>query len=198
MNRLLALICSLQLVACQSPNPYQADSRPLPPAPPQAAQQLDLSAYPAAPRDYARYRNWAWLGDRAPAGSAWASPELLQEIIGNALDQRGLRPARGGDADLRVTAELHQERRLRQVYDEVGSYYGHGRYGHDYGLWGSTPLIRTYEEAVLVVQIELFDGRDGQPVWRGRGESLDHRGEAERAESLREAVRRALADYPPG
>ena len=195
MNRLLVPIVCLTLAACQSPNPYQASSRPLPPAPLEAAGQLDLSAYPAPPRDYAGYRDWAWQHDRAPAGSAWAGAEQLQEIVADALDQRGLRPVRDGSADLRVAATVRQERRLRQVYDDLGGYYGHGRYHHDYGLWGSVPLVRTYEEQVLVVEIELFDGESGEPVWRGHGESLagnDH------GEALRQAVQRALADYPPG
>lgn len=198
MRALEFLLLLPLLAACQADNPYRAQSTPLPPAPPQAAEHFDRSAYPAPTRDYAGYRNWAWLDGRPPAGSAWASSALVQEALGNALDQRGLRPARpGAAADLEVAAELHPERRLRQVREDYGGYYGHGRYWHDYGLWGSVPLVRTYEEQVLVVHIELFDAADGQPLWSGGAEMPSGGSQAEHADALRAALKRALENYPP-
>jgi len=195
-HRIALLAVLLGLAACQGPNPYSASSRPLPPA--QAASRLDLSAYPATPRDYGRYRSWAWRDDRLPAGMAWASPELLRESLSAGLDQRGLRPAQAGTrADLRLAAELHLERRLRQVREDYGSYYGTGPFGHHYGLYGSAPLLRSYEEEVLVLRIELFDAANGQAVWSGSAEALNPGSQAERTAALRTAVRRALADYPP-
>ncbi|MGH8436024.1 MAG: DUF4136 domain-containing protein [Pseudomonas sp.] len=199
MNRHACLLaCCLSLAACQASNPYTASSNPLPPAPAQAANTLDLSAYPAAPRDYGRYRSWAWLDGRLPAGTSWASPELLQETLSTSLDQRGLRPAQqGAKADLRVSANLHVERRLRQVRDDYGSYYGHGPYGNHYGLYGSVPLVRTYEEDVMVLRIDLFDAGSGQPVWSGSAEADSRGSQSERATALRSAVQNALGDYPP-
>ena len=46
-RRVALLVLSLGLGACQSPNPYTASSLPMPAAPPQAANAIDLSAYPA-------------------------------------------------------------------------------------------------------------------------------------------------------
>jgi hypothetical protein len=196
MKALSLLLLLPALLACQSQNPYTAESSPLPPAPPHAAQKFDRSAYPAAPRDYARYRSWSWL--QQPAGSAWASAEQVQEALSNALDQRGLRPAQAGTTgDLKVSTELHQEARQRQVVDHHGSYYGHGRYGHGAGLWGSAPLVRSYTEEVIVVNIELIDSRDGQRVWRGSAEALARDSQHQRLEAVRSALERALADYPP-
>ena len=196
MNRVALLLLCLGLAACQSQNPYTAQSNPLPPAPAHAGSQLDLSAYPAPARDYAHYRNWAWR--EQPAGSAWASSALVQEALSNALDQRGLRPAQpGSSADLEVSTEMHLERRIRQVADRYGSYYGHDYYGDHLGLWGSAPLVRTYEEEVLVVRIDLFDGQDGQPVWSGSAEMLSDGSQAERTKALRAALQRALENYPP-
>ncbi|MGH8355217.1 MAG: DUF4136 domain-containing protein [Pseudomonas sp.] len=198
VHRIVLLALLLGLAACQGANPYSASSRPLPPAPAAAAQRLDLSAYPAAPRDYGRYRDWAWRDDRLPAGTAWASSALLRESLSNGLDQRGLRPAQAGARpDLRVAADLRLERRLRQVREDYGSYYGHDPFGNHYGLYGSAPLVRSYAEEVLVLRIELFDAADGQPVWSGSAEALNPGSQAERAEALRTAVRKALADYPP-
>lgn len=195
--KLLSLLLLLPaLLACQSQNPYTATSNPLPPAPVQAAQQLDRSAYTAAPRDYGRYRTWSW--QRLPTGTAWASAEQVQDALSNALDQRGLRPHRAGVAsDLTVTAELRQEQRVRQVQDTYGGGYGNNRYGDQYGMWGSTPVVRSYTEEVMVLRIELFDGQDGQPVWSTRAETLIGGSQSERADALRNAMQKALAAYPP-
>ncbi|PJE39127.1 MAG: DUF4136 domain-containing protein [Pseudomonas sp.] len=196
MKRLGTLLLLTSLAACQSDNPYTAESKPLPPAPAQAAQQLDLSTYPAKPRDFGRYLTWSW--QRLPAGTAWASSEQVQEALSNALDQRGLRPHRAGKtSDLKVSAELRLEQRLRQVTEHYGSQYGHSRYGNDYGMWGSAPLVRSYTEEVMVVRIELFDGQDGQPVWSASAETLSSGSQSERAAALRNAVQQALAAYPP-
>ena len=71
MPRLAILLpLLLLLAACQSDNPYQASSLPLPPAPAAAANSFDASAYPAAPRDWARYQHWRW--QQSPAGQALA------------------------------------------------------------------------------------------------------------------------------
>lgn len=196
MKALALLPPLLVLAACQTPNPYQADGKPLPPAPAAAAKHFDRSAYPAAPRDFARYRDWAWRSQ--PAGSAWADGALVAETVGAGLDQRGLRPVRAGKAaDLQVSASLQLERRQYQVQDDYGSYYGHGPYGDHYGVYGGVPLVRTYEVEVAVVYIELFDGASGQPVWNGSAEARSEGSQSERSEALRRAVEDALAAYPP-
>ena len=196
MKRLGLLVLLTALAACQTHNPYIADSKPLPPAPGHAAQQLDLRAYPAPPRDYGRYQSWSW--QQLPVGTAWASSEQVQEALSNALDQRGLRPHRAGtDSDLRVSVELRLEQRVRQVTEHYGSHYGHSRYGHEYGLWGSAPLVRSYTEEVMRVRIELFDGRDGQLVWSASAEAPSAGSPSERAAALRTAMQQALSTYPP-
>lgn len=198
MRTAIALLMLPLLAACQGNNPYQAESLPLPPAPAEAANHFDRSAYPAPPRDYGRYRNWSWQNGQLPAGSAWVGSELLAESLGNGLDQQGLRPAPAGQAaDLLVSASLNMERRQRQYYDNSGAYYGNSRYGDRYGAWGSTPLVRTYEEEVAVVRIHFFDGRDGQPVWSGSGEARSGNEQSARADALRTAIKAALHGYPP-
>jgi len=185
----------LLLAACQAPNPYQAQSQPLPPAPPVAAMPADPGSYPAAARDFSRYRSWRW--QQLPAGSALASGEQIAEMVAAGLDQRGLRPAQGDRADLQVSAAVSLERRQYQVRDDYGSYYGHGPYGDHYGLYGSVPLVRTYEVEVAVVRIDLYDGASGQPLWSGSAEARSEGSQGERAEALRRAVEDALGAYPP-
>jgi hypothetical protein len=197
----VALLC-LGLAACQSPNPYVASSNPLPPAPPQAAQTFDASAYPAAPRDYGRYRNWAWVNNQLPVGSNLADPAQIAEAVSNGLDQRGLRPARSGIPDLRVAADLHVERRLQQVTEDYGYGGGYGPgYGprgpYGYGAYGPPAVTRTYEIQVLVVRIQLYDGASGQPLWSASAETGTQGSESQRADALRQAVEKALMAYPP-
>lgn len=197
----LLLIC-LGLAACQGSNPYVAQSRPLPPAPSQAATTFDRSAYPAAPRDYARYRSWAWRNGQLPPGTVWADSAQVAEAVSNALDQRGLRPLRDNrPADVLVSANLHMEIRLRQVRDDYGYYGGYGgydRYGRGYGMYNSVPIVRTYQEQVVVVQVDLFDAGNGQPVWSASAETAATGNQLERSDAIREAVEKALAAYPPG
>jgi hypothetical protein len=206
----LGLLC-LALAGCQSSNPYVASSRPLPPAPPHAATTFDASAYPAPPRDFGRYRSWAWQNGQLPAGGALAEPAQLADAVSNALDQRGLRPARNGQAgDLLVSANVQLERRLRQVREDYYPYdaypyggYGYGgygsvgRYSNGYGVYGSVPLVRTYEVEVMVVRVDLFDAKDGQAVWSASAETASQGSQGEREDALRESVKKALNGYPP-
>lgn len=196
MKAPITLPLLLLLAACQSPTPYVAAGKPLPPAPAAAATHFDRSAYPAAARDYSAYRDWAWLAPAA--GSAWADGALLAETVSAGLDQRGLRPVRSGKpADLLVSSSLSVERRQYQVRDDYGSYYGNGPWGDHYGLYGSVPLVRTYEVEVVVVRIDLFDGASNQPVWSGSAEARSEGSLSERSEALRRAVEDALGAYPP-
>lgn len=192
MRTAIALLVLPLLAACQSPNPYQAESLPMPPAPPGAASTFDHSAYPAAQRDYGRYRSWSWLDGRAPGG------EQLAESVSAGLDQYGLRPALQGPGDLLVHARISQETRQRQYYDDVGGYYDAGsRWDRHYGAWGSVPIVRTYEQKVAVVRIELIDPRDRQVVWSGSGEAIAGKDQSAQAEAMRVAIRAALDGYPP-
>lgn len=201
MHRLAALSLCLALGACQSPNPYRAESLPLPPAPPAAATLIEPGIYPAAPRDYAAYRDWAWLHDRPPDGDAGLDASQVQQVLSAELDQHGLRPVRpGAVADLRVAARLALKRRIRtyrDYYDHFGGYYGYGYRWDHFRVWGRVPLVYRYEEEVLVVHISFIDGADGRRVWRGRGEARVDDGRTDRAKALHQATRRALKGFPP-
>ncbi|ALI02098.1 DUF4136 domain-containing protein [Pseudomonas sp. FW306-02-F02-AA] len=201
MKRRLGLIMlCLGLGACQGSNPYVASSNPLPPAPPHAANTFDRSAYPAAPRDYSRYQSWAWLNGRLPNGSVLADSAQIAEAVSNALDQRGLRPLHDNrPADLWVSADLHQETRLKQVQEDYGygGYGGYNRYGNGYGMYNTVPIVRTYQVQVLVIRVDLFDASTGQPVWSASAEAGLQGNEIERGDALRTAVEKAVAAYPP-
>ena len=202
-RRAALLVLSLALGACQSPNPYTPSAMPMPPAPAQAANTLDLSAYPAPPRDYGRYQSWAWLNGRLPVGTAWADSAQIAEAVSNALDQRGLRPVQPNrPPDLLVSADLHTEKRLRQVQDDYGYGAGYGagygdRWGRYGGMYGSGPVIRTYQVDVMVVRINLYDGKTGQPVWSSSAETSSTGSLSERGDAQRESLNKAVQAYPP-
>lgn len=197
--RILLIGTSLSLAACSSPNPYSPQSTPLPPAPAAAAQTFDHSAYPAAPRDYGRYRSWAWQNGQLPAGAGWADPAQIAELLANSLDQHGLRPAQGGArADLLVSSQIRTERRQVETYDDRGVYYGHSPYGNTYGVAGSVPLRRTYEEHYLIVQVRLTEAASGVEVWSNSAENrTSDDDQAARNKVLRQTIQDALSHYPP-
>ncbi len=202
MKRCALILLCLGLGACSSNNPYVAASKPMPPAPAQAANTFDASAYPAPVRDYGAYRNWAWRNGQLPAGSAWADPAQIADAVSGALDQRGLRPVHDQRApDLLVSADVHLEKRLRQVQDDYGygygGYGGYNRYGNSYGMYNSVPIVRTYEVQVVVVRVNLFDARTGQPVWSASAETGSQGSLSERGDALRQAVQKAMTAYPP-
>lgn len=197
---LLPLLC-LSVVGCQSSNPYTSESAPIPPAPP--VEQIQSPTYPAAPRDFSAYQSWSWRNP--PAATASLASEELQEMVSSALDQRGLRPApAGAKGDVQISASAQMETRVRQVYDDYGSRVGAGRYGgygpgygSGIGIGASAPIVRSYEEEVVTVRIEMLDSASGQSVWSNRAEARSGGNRAERKDAARDAVNRALADYPP-
>lgn len=196
--RPLLLSASLTLAACSSPNPYTEQSLPMPPAPAAAAQTFDHSSYPAPVRDYGRYHSWAWQAGQLPSGAGWADPAQIADLLSSALDQQGLRQALGTNPpDLLVNCAVHTERRQVQTYDDRGAYYGNGPYGNTYGMYGSLPMRRTYEQNVLVVRVELLDARSGQSVWSDSAENISSDDQAERVSILRKTIQQALSSYPP-
>ena len=194
MPRLAILLpLLLLLAACQSDNPYQASSLPLPPAPAAAANSFDASAYPAAPRDWARYQHWRW--QQAPAGHALAEDTELASAVANALEQRGLRPAQPDrPADLLVRAQLDEQRRYYSYREQLGGHYAHGPYGDYRGVHGQVPLTREVEERFLLLQVELLDAANGQVIWRGRSEQ---RLTGPASTLLYPAAEQALQPFPP-
>lgn len=199
MNRSIALLlCSLTLVACQSPNPYTAQALPMPAAPASAAQTFDRSSYPAAARDYALYRSWAWQNGQLPSGAGWADSAQIAEMLVDSLDQQGLRAAQNGaKPDLLVSSQVRMERRRVQDYDRGGAYYGNSPYGNIYGVGGSVPLRRSYTQNVLIVRVQFIDAASGQGIWSDSAENISSDDQAERSKILRNTIQQALRSYPP-
>ena len=111
--------------------------------------------------------------------------------------------ARSGHArqDVGIEDDALDVRFLRQVQDDYGygAGYGsgYGRYGSQYGMYNSVPVIRTYEVEVMVVRLNLYDGKTGQPVWSSSAETSSKGSLSERSDALRESLNKAVQAYPP-
>ena len=186
--RFLVLGLCIALSACQSHNPYHAQSLPLPNAPATSAAIV----YPAATHNV-QSGTWAWYAP--PQSVAFVSSTRLEQIIGESLDQRGLRPAAPHTSpEMLISAHLEQFERERRIYDDpyhgYGSFYPyHGRYGYQYG-----PRVRVYRERIWRLNIEVRDERTNYVTWQGHSEvhATPHDPEA----ALYRAARRALATFP--
>ena len=155
-------------------------------------------------RDFAAYRSWSWQEppvryhpEQSPLQSD-LTEQRIREAVGQQLEQRGLRQASSGQADLNVQVWFSVERRQ----DSYTTYYGGMFMGYPGGWWGGPSYAQTnqYEYRVGILQVDLLDGHDGRLVWRGSDEQVLRRNQqspSERAQLIRETAARVLSQYPP-
>jgi V8-like Glu-specific endopeptidase len=63
-------------------------------------------------------------------------------------------------------------------------------------MYNTVPIVRTYQEQVVVVQVDMFDAQSGQPVWSASAETGARAPDGTgRCDS--EAVEKAMSAYPP-
>ncbi|MGN5518374.1 DUF4136 domain-containing protein [Halopseudomonas sp. Lyrl_26] len=156
-------------------------------------------------RDFGQYQTWSWSEPAvtyAPASDPRVASDLtsrrVKEAVSAQLDVRGLRPAtEPATADLRVQATL-----ITEIHrDDVTTHYG-GYWGYWGPYWGGPGYsqTRTVEYPVMTLQIDLFDARDGQLVWRGSDSARvnERLSPLERSREMHERAARVLNSYPPG
>ena len=159
-----------------------------------------------ASRDFAAYRSWSWKEPALqyrpddPRIKSDLTEQRIRQSVSDQLDQRGLRPAAGGQkGDLSVQTYLIVEQRQQQVTTNYG---GGAAWGNPWnGYWGG-PMYnetRNVSYKVAIIQIDLLDGKDGKLVWRGSDEQILSRtpNPSDRSTAIRETVGRILANYPP-
>lgn len=157
-----------------------------------------------ASRDFAAYRSWSWKEPALqyrpddPRIKSDLTEQRIRQSVTDQLDQRGLRPAAGGQkGDLSVQTYMIVEQRQQQVTTNYG-----GTWGNPWnGYWGG-PMYnetRNVSYKVAIIQIDLLDGKDGKLVWRGSDEQILSRttNPSDRSTAIRETVGRILANYPP-
>lgn len=190
------------LFGCQASNPYQAQSRPLPPAPATAATHFDSSAYPAA-TEKKHYNYWCWS---APLSAAALSPDSAQTILAQQLEQYGLRAASATQqCQLKVQlSSQHSQRRRHADYNYPSAHYGYG-YGrghpfHDRyrysGIGLEVPITsRSYTEHYQQLSLTFSDAQSGAVVWQAQGETTSNQQAQVSEEALRKTLNSMLNSY---
>lgn len=202
---LLSSAATILLVGCQSGNPYQAESLPLPPAPTAAAAHFDASAYPVK-TDRITYSYWCWHNQYVTTAPTASTNDDAQRVLAEQLEQYGLRPASSAEqCQLKVQLTSSQRQHERRVYDDFpsanyGFGYGHGdpyynrhRYS---GIGMNIPIgPRSYTEYYQLLTLTFTDTQTRQPVWRTQSTvSSDLQGKTTE-KALRQAIDNMLSSY---
>lgn len=165
--------------------------------------QLDRDFDPS--RDFSTFRSWSWQEPAVqyrpddPRLKSDLTEQRLRAAIGEQLDQHGLRAAPAGSVgDLKVQAWLIVDQRQNQVTTHYGGFWGSPWHGHWGGPGYSETRVTDYQTGTL--QIDLYNGKDGQLVWRGSGRQIlrdNQQSPSERSAQIRETVAKVLSQYPP-
>ncbi|MGJ8518076.1 DUF4136 domain-containing protein [Carnimonas bestiolae] len=166
-------------------------------------------------RDFAAYHHWQWASPRVvftPDNTLTRSSltaERIDQALNEQLPGKGLTPARtekGADVLLQATVAYTHRTQEDPFYDGSWGPWGpwgpRGYYGGYYGGWGGPgfygPRVRRFP--VTILQLDMYDRRDGQLVWRGRVErdTDDSASPQQRAQIIAGLVEEALKQYPPG
>ncbi|MDE3737394.1 MULTISPECIES: DUF4136 domain-containing protein [Pseudomonas] len=169
-----------------------------------ACQNYNLNRDYDSTRDFGAYHSWSWkepalqYSPDDPRIKSDLTEQRIREAVGQQLDQRGLRPAADGKADLTVQSWLIVDERQQQTSYNYGGAWG-GYWG---GYWGGPAYTETriYNYKVATIQVDLYDGKDGKLVWRGSAEQVMTSAPpspAEREAAIRETVAKVIAQYPP-
>lgn len=203
MLRHLALnTAAIVLFGCQTPNPYQAQSTPLPPAPAAAATHFDSSAYPAS-TDKKTYNYWCW---HTPLSAQELSQDTAQRVLTEQLEQYGLRAASSvQQCELKV--QLSSQPNQRRRYDDYNypsAYYGYGyggghpfndRYRYS-GIGIGIPITsRSYIEHYLQLTLSFTDAQTGATVWQAQSEIASNQQASTSEKALRKAINSMLSSY---
>ena len=190
------------LFGCQAPNPYQAQSTPLPPAPAAAATYFDVSAYPASSENKT-YNYWCWYEvNLTPV----LNQDTAQRVLAEQLEQFGLRAAPSmQQCELKVRlSNQYSQRRRHSDYNYPTAHYGYG-YGCDYpfndryrysGVGVDVPITsRSYTEHYLQLTLTFIDAQTHTMVWQAQSETASHQQGNSSEKALRQAINSMLKRY---
>lgn len=201
-SALLFSAIALVLVGCQTGNPYQGESVPLPPAPAAAATHFDTSAYPA-PSNTKNYVYWCWHTSATPSASL---ADTAQRVLAEQLEQYGLRTAQSAEqCELQVHLSSQHNERVRHDYNHYPSLnygvgYGrnhsfHNRHGYS-GVGMNVPITpRSYTEYRQQLTLTFTDKNTQQAVWRAQSSVSSNSQGQTSEEVLRKALSSMLDSY---
>ncbi len=143
--------------------------------------------------DFSRYRTFEIRDGARPRDPF--TQRRVERALETALTARGLTPAEGRDADLRVFTHFvtHKETRIDT--------YGYGMGGwYDWRWRGGVRTTRVTKIPIGTIVVDVVDARRKELVWRGTATDEISRDETprERDAKVKETVEKLLADFPPG
>ncbi|MDJ0847753.1 MAG: DUF4136 domain-containing protein [Myxococcota bacterium] len=161
------------------------------------AARLGVEFDPA--EDFTDYQSWAWLERRSPTlavtgADPFGLPELIEEEVERALDERGfVRTRDGEEPDFFVTYHGEVRRELDEAITASASQYLSSLHSTpSYVVSAPDKRYQIYDRSRLVM--DVVEGREKQLVWRG---SWEMRVRGEFRGKVSGVVDRIFADFPP-
>jgi hypothetical protein len=150
--------------------------------------------------DYATYRTWGWLPSESRRVDLRARDPAVEghirEAIERDLEGKGLQKADSGEPAIRVGYLLVLDEGLesQSLYERADPDWRYRNYGP------ATTTTRTGMLTVGTLVIDIFDTGRRELVWRGiaEGDVRPDQEPEQRQARINEAVRKILAEYPPG
>jgi hypothetical protein len=152
--------------------------------------------------DFSVYRAFAWKSSaQAKTGDIRIDNPLLdariREAVERSLAAKGHRKEDQSVADYLVSYSLTVQSKIASSPVTIGTGFGIGGGGSFGSIGVGTPVVDSYEEGALV--IDLYDKESGQLLWRGSG-TRRLRGQADpvqKTQDINTLVKKILAQYPP-
>jgi hypothetical protein len=152
--------------------------------------------------DFSAYRSFAWQSAvQPPTGDIRVDNPLLdgriRKAVERALAAKEFRKTDQGSADFLVAYSLAVQSKVDSSPVSIGTGFGIGGGGSFGGIGVGTPVVDSYEEGLLV--INLYDTKTEQLIWRGSGtRRLGWQSDpAKNTEEVNALVDKILAQYPP-
>jgi len=142
--------------------------------------------------DFTRYRTYAWLESKNPAGNQLWNQRIVQDIDSQ-LALKGFRKVDvGQQPDVYVTYNAG----VKQNTSVVGYDYGFGP-GWRWGGMGGMVQYNQVVENVGTLVVDIVDAQKKQLVWRGvASETLSDKSESNIGK-LEKTVKKLFDKYPP-
>ena len=152
--------------------------------------------------DFSAYKTFDWKSaDQPQTGNIRIDNPLLdgriRKAVELALDAKGFRKTDRASADFLVEYNLAVQAKVDSSPVSIGTGFGIGGGGSFGSIGVGTPVVDSYEEGLLIINI--YDTKTGRLIWRGSGtRRLGWQSEpAKTTEDVNTLVDKILAQYPP-
>jgi len=161
-----------------------------------SSMTIETQADPQA--SFSEFKTYGWMPNPrgvdprvGPRVAGWITAAVEEQLAAKGFEKIG-----SGDVDFKVGYHAAVQGTMEVSY--IDSYYGYGVQSWFRGGEQQQSAARYYDKGSIV--IDIVDSRANRLVWRGVAEAeVDRQTDAEKLqERVREAVRKILADFPPG